>query len=78
MQTMVNEGSDCWLKRVTNIKTLFGINTFWQYRSSFTVGAKLKSHVKGLFQRFWIDEINKIKVSLEDGHDKNKLRVYCI
>ena len=68
-----NPDTDCWLSRVEKIKYLFNFK-----RLSGTperVGSLIDRIIKSKFDRFYLDEINTIKLG-NDGQDHNKLRFY--
>ena len=64
---------ESWYTRVEKIKTLFSIPKL--YGNSDKVGNLCDRLVKGKFDRFYLDEINLIKLG-SDGGDHNKLRFY--
>ena len=68
-------GFDCWLRRINQIKKILGLPNFPAYMTSVAVSKAIKSHVQGVFERFWLDEINKVRIS-GNGQDCNKLRFY--
>ena len=68
-----NPQIDCWLSRVQKINNLFNIK-----RLSGTpdrVGSVIEKILKSKFGRFFLDEINMIRLG-DDGQDHNKLRLY--
>ena len=64
---------DCWYSRVDSIKTLLG--TQRAYGHPYKVGCIIEKSIKSKFDRFFLDEINQIKIGT-DGQDHNKLRLY--
>ena len=64
---------DTWYTRVQSIKTLLGVTPLYgtEYSVNMSLGRKLKSN----FDRFWLDQINELKIG-NDGLDHNKLRFY--
>ena len=64
---------DCWYSRVEKIKSLLNINRL--YGKPEKVGYLIDKSIKSKFDRFFLDEINEIKIG-SDGLDHNKLRLY--
>ena len=74
MQDMKNDPDlDCWYSRVDKIKINLNIRKL--YGKSDKVGKTLDKLIKSKFDRFYLDEINLVKIGL-DGNDHNKLRLY--
>ena len=74
VQEMKNQpGLDSWNSRVDKIKFILKIPTL--YGKSDKVGIVIDKLLKGKFDRFFLDEINEIKIG-SDGVDHNKLRFY--
>ena len=57
------------IKQVLNVKSIPG------HVSSGSVANQTKSKLNSLFDRFWIEEVNKVNIG-PDGEDHNKLRFY--
>ena len=68
-----NPQVDCWLSRVEKLKTLFNIKRL--SGNPDRVGVIIDRIIKSKFDRFFLDQINQIKIG-NDGHDHNKLRFY--
>ena len=68
-----NPEIDCWLSRVEKIKSLFNIKRLCG--TPERVGLVIDKAIKSKFDRFYLDEINMIKLG-DDGQDHNKLRFY--
>ena len=66
---------DSWLSRVENIKTLFSLQSIPSYVSHNSVAKQIKCKLNGIFDRFWLDQINQANIG-NDGIDHNKLRFY--
>jgi hypothetical protein len=64
---------DSWYSRVEKIKLLLNIPKL--YGKSDKIGNFIEKLLKGKFDRFYLDEINEIKIG-PDGRDHNKLRLY--
>ena len=64
---------DTWYSRVQKIKTLFGVPHLRGNKDS--VGLQLNKKLYSIFDRFWIDQVNDLKIG-SDGLDHNKLRFY--
>jgi hypothetical protein len=64
---------DTWLTRVQKIKSVLGITQL--YGSKDSVSLKLNKKLSSVFDRFWLDQIDALKVG-NDGIDYNKLRFY--
>ena len=67
--------SDSWLSRIESIKSLFNLTTVPGYISQDSVAKQVKSKLTGMFDRFWLDQINIVK-NTGDDTDHNKLRFY--
>ena len=68
-----NPELDCWVSRVNKIKTLLKIPKL--YGKPDKVGFVIDKIIKGKFDRYFLDEINDIRIG-SDGQDHNKLRLY--
>ena len=68
-----NPQVDSWYSRVDKIKNIFGFKNF--YGKPEKAGILIDKILKSKFDRFYIDEINKVKIGT-DGLDHNKLRFY--
>ena len=68
-----NPELDCWVSRVNKIKTLLKIPKL--YGRPDKVGFVIDKIIKGKFDRYFLDEINEIRIG-SDGQDHNKLRLY--
>ena len=68
-----NPELDCWFSRVNKIKKLLKIPTL--YGKPEKVGYIIDKTIKGKFDRYFLDEINEIKMGA-DGIDHNKLWLY--
>ena len=68
-----NPEIDCWLSRVDKIKSLFNIKRLCG--TPERAGLFIDKAIKSKFDRFYLDEINKIKLG-DDGQNHNKLRFY--
>jgi hypothetical protein len=68
-----NPQLDSWYTRVDKIKTMLKIPLL--YGKPDKVGFVIDKIIKGKFDRFFLDEINIIKIG-SDGLDHNKLRIY--
>ena len=68
-----NPDTDCWLSRVEKIKSLFNIKRLCG--TPERVGLSIDKIIKSKFDRFYLDQINMIKLG-NDGQDHNKLRFY--
>ena len=64
---------DCWKSRVEKIKTLLNVKRL--FGTSERAGLIVDRLSKSKFDRFYLDEINQIKLGI-DGQDHNKLRLY--
>ena len=55
---------DTWYTRVQSIKTLLGVTPLYgtEYSVNMSLGRKLKSN----FDRFWLDQINELKIGSDD------------
>jgi hypothetical protein len=71
MASLVQQGKDCWLGRVQKMETLLKV----PYVAPYSKGNKITSHIKGRFDRFWLEEIKSVKPG-SDGINHNKLRTY--
>ena len=68
-----NPQLDCWLSRVEKIKSLLTIKG--ACGTPERVGQIIDRCIKSKFDRFYLDEINLVKLGT-DGQDHNKLRLY--
>ena len=66
---------DSWLSRVESIKKLLNLTTSPIYVSKDSVAKQTKTKLNGIFDRFWLDQINLFK-NTGDNTDHNKLRFY--
>ena len=77
MTDMSKSGIDCWVYRIEKVKSLINLQHIPTFLKPATVSKKISSKVKGIFDRFWIDSINKIeKNGCTCPRDHNKLRTY--
>ena len=67
--------TDSWLSRVQNIKQLLNLQQIPGYVSQESVAKQIKSKLNGVFDRFWLDQINQTIIG-SDNNDHNKLRFY--
>ena len=74
LETMSSKGQDCWLTRVNKIEKSLKIplNIFYNKTS----GKRILTFLKGKFDGYFLDQINKIKLVGPDTSDHNKLRTY--
>jgi hypothetical protein len=75
MQSFSALGIDCWLDRINKIESLCKIKSFPSYTKTEIVKNSTKKTLQSIFDRFYLDEINKSKVG-EDLINHNKLRLY--
>ena len=75
MESFSDLGHDCWLTRVRKMEQLFNIHNFHRYHKSQIVDKSIKKRVRSLFDRFWLDEVNRVKTDI-NGINHNKLRFY--
>ena len=68
-------GSDCWLSKLKQIKSILGLRPFPTQVHPDTLGKKIIKTLESKFESFWLREVNKLKIG-PDGHDTNKLRLY--
>ena len=66
---------DCWLSKVETLKNSLGLNDSPSMRTRKAVNDLYKSKVQSKFDRFWLEEVNQIKLG-PDGKNNNKLRFY--
>ena len=64
---------DCWTSRIEKVKNMLKIQRV--YGQPEKVGRIFDKSIKSKFDRFFLDEINLIKIG-SDGLDHNKLRLY--
>ena len=77
MAELATRGVDCWVFRIDKIKELLNIKPFHRAVKSKVVGTKIHKIVKGNFDRFFLDSINKVvKNNCTCPRDHNKLRFY--
>ena len=74
MSGYADTGEDCWLSRVRKLESLFSIPSLRNYLKKDIAGNIIKKRVKSVFDRFWLDEINAVKIV--NDHNSNKLRFY--
>ena len=74
MSGYADSGQDCWLARVRKLEKLFSIPSLRNYVKKEAVGKVAQKRVKSVFDRFWLDEVNREK--LVNGINTNKLRFY--
>ena len=67
--------NDSWGHRVDKIKNLFNFKDIPGYVSVGSVGNQIKNKIQSSFERFWLDQVNEIKIG-DDNQDHNKLRFY--
>ena len=77
MQLYENTNIDCWLNRVNKIEQLCDIPQFQNYCKTEKVKSTIKNKMQSIFDRFYLDEINKFKPSVHDNINHNKLRTYA-
>ena len=75
MESFSDSGYDCWLSRVRKMEQLFNIKTPPSYCKKESVNSIIKKKVKSIFDRFWLDEVQKVKADV-NGVNHNKLRFY--
>ena len=66
---------DSWRIRAEKIKQILNIKSIPGYVSKGSVASQTKLKLNSIFDRFWIEEINQVKIG-PDGLDHNKLRFY--
>ena len=66
---------DSWRIRAEKIKQILNIKSIPGYVSKASVASQTKLKLNSIFDRFWIEEINQVKIG-PDGLDHNKLRFY--
>ena len=64
-----------WLSKVEKLKKQLGIREVPSFRSRSAVSDQYKKRIQSRFDRFWRDEVNKIKLG-PTGSNTNKLRFY--
>ena len=74
MSSYADTGEDCWLSRVRKLESLFNIPSLRNNLKKEVAGNSIKKRVKSVFDRFWLDEINAVKIV--NDHNSNKLRFY--
>ena len=74
LETMSSKGHDCWLTRVNKIENSLKIPKNMLYNKSS--GKRILSFLKGKFDGYFLDQINRIKIVSRDTTDHNKLRTY--
>ena len=68
-----NPHIDCWLTRIEKVKTLLKLKRL--PAKSDKAGAIIDKIIKSKFDKFYLDQINKLRIG-NDGQDHNKLRFY--
>ena len=66
---------DSWVSRVESIKNLIKLQSIPGYISGDSVAKRIKCKLNGIFDRFWLDQINQPNIG-SDNIDHNKLRFY--
>ena len=66
---------DSWVSRVESIKNLINLQSIPGYISGDSVAKRIKCKLNGIFDRFWLDQINQPNIG-SDNIDHNKLRFY--
>ena len=74
MSGFADSGLDCWLTRVRKLEKFFNIPHQPSYVKPEAVSSICKKRVKSVFDRFWLDEVNQVKIV--NGLNSNKLRFY--
>ena len=69
MKSASNDGKDCWLTRVSQIKAGFGI-VLSNKLSSDLIGQMCKSKLQSKFEKSCLESMNEIKC--KDDRDSNK------
>ena len=64
---------DTWFNRVQSIKRLLNVRNVYSKKEA--ASKYFDKCLKSSFDRFWLDQINYVKVD-KDGNDHNKLRFY--
>ena len=72
---MASSGQDSWLTRVRSVQKLLDIPVFSTHHSEAFVSNQINSKLKSIFESFYLDEINKIKLA-DDNINHNKLQFY--
>ena len=67
--------NDSWGLRVQQIKSLFNFANIPSYVSAGSVSTQIKGKLNSIFERFWVEQINQIKIG-NDNNDHNKLK-FC-
>ena len=62
MSGYADTGEDCWLSRVRKLDSLFNIPSLRNNLKKEVAGNTIKKRVKSVFDRFWLDEINAVKI----------------
>ena len=75
MQSFSLSGIDCWVDRIGKVETLCKVKSFPSYTKPDIVKNSLKKTFKSIFDRFYLDQINQVKLG-EDMINHNKLRLY--
>ena len=74
MRDMYSKGLDCWLIRVNRVKSLLGLTQPPSHLTPNSIGKCISKSVNTLFDRFWLDCINKVqKNGCTCPRDHNKL-----
>ena len=74
MESFCAQGKECWLLSINKIKKVLGVS-LPNYMKSDRVGLILKKTLQSKFEKFWLNEINKIRPG-PDNLDHSKLRSY--
>ena len=74
MQSSPDLNLNSWWGRVSHIKEKLGIK-YSKFFKLYVIGHNLKKQIKGKFDTFWLDEIRKEKLGV-DNVNHNKLRYY--
>ena len=74
MSSYADTGEDCWMSRVRKLESLFNIPSLKNNLKKEVAGNSIKKRVQSVFERFWLDEINAVKIV--NDHNSNKLRLY--
>ena len=74
MKSSSNPSIKTWFGRVEKIKTNLNIK-YSQFSKIELIGEQIKKQIRSKFERFWLDEIKKVKLGT-DNLNHNKLRYY--
>jgi hypothetical protein len=75
MESMVRDGTACWLDRIGSIRRLLGMPDPGRAKPD-AIGSRAKVILQSKFDLFYLEEINRVKLGA-DGTDHNKLRFYA-